>query len=262
MSRKTADDRLSQRAAVDGVMDGSVKSKGRDLLELIVGYALILLAVWTPRTWQIWLGWAALAWVALATVASFDGWSAMGLRERGFLRSLWVVGAALALAAGAVALGARLHTLHVPDEPLLFARRFWMYAVWALLQEFILLDFVLLRLMRLMPGKKAAVLMTAALFTVVHIPNPVLMLLVVMWGLIACAVFLRCRNVYTLGMAHAVLGICIAITVPGQVDHNMRVGLGYLTYRVPGKRHGHRNQRPHTVSTQAWVTAEAPTRRC
>lgn len=230
-----------------------------DLLDLAVGYALILAALWTPRPWQFALDWSALAWVVLATVLSFDGWAAMGLRGGGFLRSLWVAGVALLLAAGAVAVSARLHTLHVPDTPLLFLRRFWMYAVWALLQEFLLLDFFLLRLLRLLPGRMAAVLATAALFTVAHIPNSVLLPLVAVWGLVACAVFLRHRNLYALGLAHALLGICVAVTVPSAADHHMRVGLGYLTYR-PHAAHHWKNS-PQSVSTVACVSAEAPTRR-
>jgi hypothetical protein len=43
-------------------------------------------------------------------------------------------------------------------------------------------------------------------------------------------------------IAHAILGITVAITVPGPVDHNMRVGLGYLTYD-PHKQ-VHRMYRP------------------
>jgi hypothetical protein len=31
-------------------------------------------------------------------------------------------------------------------------------------------------------------------------------------------------------LAHAILGITVAITIPGPADHNMRVGLGYLRY--------------------------------
>jgi membrane protease YdiL (CAAX protease family) len=246
-------------SAGSGPCSGLGERRRRDLVELVVGFGLILLAIWTPRPWQTWIALIALAWVVLATALSFDGWSAMGLRERGFLRSLWVTGAALLLAAGAVAVSSQIHTLHVPSEPALFVHRYWTYAVWALLQEFLLLDFFLLRLLRLLPQKLAAMLVTVGLFTLAHVPNPVLMPLVVVWGLIACVMFLRYRNVYTLGLAHAILGICVAITVPGTVDHNMRVGLGYLTYRPP--HHHYRNQRPHTVSTNAWVMAEAPTRR-
>jgi hypothetical protein len=39
--------------------------------------------------------------------------------------------------------------------------------------------------------------------------------------------------VYPLALAHAVLGITVAITIPGPVVHNMRVGLGYLRYHAP-----------------------------
>ena len=231
----------------------------QDLLELGVGYALILAALWTPRPWQFTLDWAALAWVVVATVRSFDGWTAMGLRERGFLQSLWVAGVALLLAAIAIAISAHLHALHAPNGPFLFVRRFGLYAVWAMLQEFLLLDFFLLRLVRLLDSNIAAVVATAALFTVAHIPNLVLVPLVIVWGLVSCAVFLRNRNLYALGIAHAILGICVAVTVPSTADHNMRVGLGYLTYR-PHPAHQRRNS-PHTVSTVACVSAEAPTLR-
>ena len=102
--------------------------------------------------------------------------------------------------------------------------------------------------------------MTATgLFVIAHLPNPILTVLTLFWGSASCRLFLRYRSLYTLAMAHAILGISIAITIPGPVDHNMRVGLGYLTYN--SSKFNHRSQMDHTVSTQAWVTAEAPTRR-
>jgi hypothetical protein len=256
---------LPEDKSATGDAEGSVRNDKRrdfrDVLDLSVGYGLILLAIWTPQPWQRWFSWAALVWVLLATALCFDGWTANGLREHGFFRSLWVVGVALLLAAGAVALSGSLHALHTPHSPASFVRRYWAYAIWAFLQEFLLLDFFLRRLLRLLRGKTAAVLVTAVLFALAHLPNPVLAPLVLVWGGIACALFLRYRNLYTLGMAHAIFGICIAVTVPAQVDHNMRVGLGYLTYRPHHHRQHHLNQSPQTVSTAAWVMAEAPTRR-
>lgn len=229
-------------------------------MELSVTYGLILLALWTPMPWARFVSLAALAWVLLATWLSFDGWSAMGLRGAGFCRSLWVAGAALILAAAAVLVAARLQTLHTPATPIHFLRRYWAYAIWSFLQEFLLLDFFLLRLLRLFPGRaSAAALAATALFSIAHLPSPILTVLTLLWGWASCRLFLHYRNVYTLAMAHAALGICIAITIPGPVDHNMRVGLGYLTYN-PNK-FTHRSQIPHTVSTQAWAMADAPTRR-
>ncbi|HVJ06209.1 MAG TPA: CPBP family glutamic-type intramembrane protease [Candidatus Saccharimonadales bacterium] len=205
----------------------------RALVELSIGYGLILLVVWTPQPWQRMLFWAALAWIVAATVVSFDGFSAMGLSIRGFLRSLWIVALAMLLAAVSFTLAARFHTSHIPASPALLVERYWGYAIWAFLQEFLLLDFFLLRLLRLLPDVKMAVIAAAGLFTIAHLPSPILTLVTLVWGLSACLLFLRYRSLYTLGMAHVIFGVCIAVTVPLTVTHNMKVGLGYLKYRPP-----------------------------
>jgi membrane protease YdiL (CAAX protease family) len=205
--------------------------KRRDLLEFSIAYGLILLALWAPQPWQRWLSLVALAWVILATFLSFDGWRTMGFRVSRFWRSLWVVGMALLLAAAAVILAASLQTLHVPHFPWLFLNRYWAYTIWAFLQEFLLLNFFLLRLLRLIKNRTAAAIVATTLFALTHLPNPILTPLTLIWGYAACLIFLRYRNIYMPAMAHAIFGICIAVTIPGPVDHNMRVGLGYLTYR-------------------------------
>jgi membrane protease YdiL (CAAX protease family) len=224
----------------------AVARRRRALLEVSIGYGLILFAIWTPLPWQRVIDCAALAAVVLATVISFDGWSTMGLRISGSLHSFWMVGVALLLAAPAVIVAGKLHTLQLPGSPMMFVRRYWAYALWAFLQQFLLLDFILLRLLRLLPGRKAAVTAAAGLFAVAHLPNPVLTPATLIWGFAACLFFLRYRNIYTLAAVHIIFGICIAVTVPGPVDHNMRVGLSYLTYRPTG--HHHRSQKDHNAS--------------
>jgi len=203
----------------------------RDLLELSVGYLLILAVLWTPRPWQRYLYCVAVLWVLAASIVSFDGWQAMGLRTANFLRSFWVVAAAVALAAVAVGVAYRLHTLHPYPGAMAFVRTYWGYALWAMAQQFLLQDFFLLRLLRLLPGRNWAAIAAAGMFALAHLPNPILTGVTVVWGTAACFLFLRYRNVYTLGLAHAVFGICIAISFPGPVIRNMRVGLGYLTYK-------------------------------
>lgn len=207
--------------------------KRRDLMELSVAYGLILLVIWTSRPLQTVLYYVAIAALAAIFWGSFESCAAIGLCKANFLRSLWVVGVALMLASVAVLLAIRLQTLHVPDGPALFLKRYWGYIIWSFVQQILLLDFFLLRLLRLMPRRKFAVVMTAGIFALAHLPNPILTPLTLLWGLAACLIFLRYRNLYPLAMAHAILGICIAITVPGSGSHNMRVGLGYLQYRLP-----------------------------
>ncbi len=232
----------------------------RALLDILVCYGLILLVIWTPRPMQRWFYWTAIAWVVLSTCLSFAGWRALGFRVAGFRRSLWVVGLALAITACAVALAARMHTLHEPHGTMQWVRSFAGYAVWSLMQQFLLQGYFLLRLQRLLPGRGWAVITAAGLFAAAHLPNPILTPMTFFWGIAAGFVFLRFRSIYPLALAHAIFGICIAITIPGPVVRNMRVGLGYLTYRRPSPLH--LSQSDHSVSTVAWVMAEAPTRRC
>lgn len=208
----------------------AARSKQRVLLELVIPYTLILIVCWTPRPWQRLLWLAAAASIVVITCVSFDGLKAMGLRAVGFFRSLWVVGLALAMGAMAVTVAAWLRTLHVPTSPLLFIQTYWAYALWAGLQQFLLQCFFLSRLLRLIPNAQLAALAAAGIFAIAHLPSLVLTPVTLVWGFAACLLFLRYRSLYPLAMAHAIFGITIAITVPGPVDHNMRVGLGYLNY--------------------------------
>jgi membrane protease YdiL (CAAX protease family) len=227
--------------------------------ELVISYVMILAVIWTPRPLQRWLYWAAIAWFVFAIASSFPGWKAMGCRAAGFWRSSWVVGVALVLAATAMMYASSHHTLHHPSGFVQWILAFGGYTVWSMAQQFLLQGYFLARLVRLVPSATLAAVTAAVIFSAAHLPNPILTLLTLLWGLAACLVFLKTRNIWPLAMAHAIFGICVAITVPATLLHNMRVGLGYLNYRAP--RNLHRNQSDHRVSTVAWVIDEAPTRR-
>lgn len=214
------------------------RSRQRAFVEIAVAYTLILAVIWTPRPAQRWLWWVASSAVVLFTCISFDGAKAMGLRGKNFLRSIWVVAAAFLIAAIAVAIAARLHTLLLQPGPIAFIKAYFAYAIWAFAQQFLLQCFFLLRFMRLFPSERKAALAAATIFAAAHLPNPILTPITLIWGTAACFIFLRYRNLYPLAIAHAILGITIAITVPGPVDHNMRVGISYLTYsRRPAHQH-------------------------
>jgi hypothetical protein len=204
---------------------------------LAVGFGLILCVIWTARSGQRPFYIAAVVWIAAATWLSFDGWQTMGVRAKNFVRSLWIPAVALVAATVTVFVASRLHTLHSPHGAGAFIKSFWGYAIWSLVQQFLLQDFFLLRLMRLLPGKRPAVFAAVCMFASAHLPNPILTVATFLWGLAACVLFLRYRNIFTLGIAHAIFGICLAITVPAHSLHNMRVGRGYLTYSVDHPHH-------------------------
>jgi hypothetical protein len=214
------------------------RSRRRALIEMAITYGLIMIVIWTPRPYQRWLWWVAAAAVVVCTCISFDGTKAMGLRATNLLRSMWVVGAALLLAAAAIAIAAHLNTLRIPPGPIPFIRTYWAYTIWSFVQQFLLQGFFLLRVLRLFPSHRVAACAAAGIFAIAHLPNPILTPITFLWGTAACLIFLRYRSLYPVAIAHAIFGITIAVAVPGPVDHNMRVGLSYLTYsHTPHKLH-------------------------
>lgn len=237
------------------------RRRRRDIAEIAVAYGLILAVIWTPRPWQSYLWWLAVIIVAFLSARSFQGRQAAGLRATNFLRSFWVVGVALVFAAVAVIISLRLHTLRFSGGPLLFVETYWAYAVWSGVQQFLMQCFFLRRFLRVLPTPWHAVFAATTLFAIAHLPNPFLTSVTIVWGMAACLIFLRYRNLWTLALAHAIFGITIAVAIPGPVHHNMRVGLGYLRYHRPGTPRHQRNHSDQRASTVAWVTDEAPTLR-
>lgn len=206
------------------------QSKARVGCEILVAYALILAVIWSPRAAQHVLWWVAAAAVVFFTALSFHGVAAMGLHGKNFFRSLWIVAAALAVAAVAILIAAHAGTLRIPAGAQAFVREYLAYALWAFAQQFLLQSFFLVRFLRVLSAPWIAAAAAACIFAMAHLPNPILAPLTLLWGLAACGLFLRYRSVYALAVAHAIFGIAVAMTVPGPIDRNMRVGLGYLRY--------------------------------
>ena len=185
-----------------------------DLGELALGYALILAVIWTPHPLQHWLYFIALGWFIVSIVLSFESWKAMGCSVAGFWRSSWIIGVALILAAIATFCASSLRTLHYPVGATEWLQSFGGYTVWSLMQQLLLQGYFLARLLRIIPRANIAAAITASVFALAHLPNPILTPLTLVWGLAACLVFVRSRNVYPLAIAHAIFGICVAVTIP------------------------------------------------
>ena len=209
-------------------------TRRRAILELAVAYTLILLVIWMPRPYQRILYIAAVIAVAAILTLSFQSARALGLQLTNLARSSWIAIVALALAAALILTAAHLHTLHNTSH---FIARYWGYALWAFVQQIILLDLFLRRLLILLPSPRIAALAAAVLFASAHLPNPILVPITLLWGFISCLLFLHYRNIIPLAIAHAAIGITLAIAIPSPVIHNMRVGLGFLHYR--NHQHAH-----------------------
>ena len=198
----------------------------RSLVEIAVVFGLILVAVWTPQ------GplnhWISLVAAGCVIVLAFKGrWTPSELGLTHPLR-----GAGSILLTGAILCG----IIMLIGNAVRFAgagygvpwSRSWQYVLWSLEQEFILQSIFFVRLESIF-GSRRSVIIAACLFSLCHIPSPVLTLLSFVGGILFSELFRRFRNLYPLGAIHGALGLTIAASMPDKWLHHMRVGLGYLT---------------------------------
>lgn len=202
----------------------------RDVIELICGYGIILFVIWMPEAPQRILSPVVLVITLTIVLARRPSRDDLGLGYRGLLPSLSILPAALILAAASVLVARKLGTLHpfFNGE----AGHIAGYFLWTLSQQFLLNNYFLPRLTRILGSEAGAVPATAVLFAGAHLPSPWLTLATLIWGAISCALFRRYRNLYALGLAQGLLGICFAVCVPDALHHHLRVGLGYMRYRA------------------------------
>ena len=205
-------------------------SRARDLLELILGYGVVVGVIWTPERLQRIFTPIAFVLTLLVVLSRRQSRDELGLGRRGLVRSLWILPAAIALAALSVLVAAKIGTLH----PLYKAdfTHISGYVLWTIYQQVLLQDYFMDRLLRLVSKESAAVTLAGVLFAAAHLPNLVLTAATLVWGIVSCALFRRYRNLWVLGLAQGLLGLCFAVCVPDALHHHLRVGLGYLRYRA------------------------------
>ena len=208
-----------------------VPGASTSLIEIAVAYALIEAAEWTDQWTKLILSLIAAAWIVICVFRRRPSVRELGLdlpSAHGFLTTItWS-----AVLAGIVLIGGWLAGTWDPRHPT------WpplqnpdLYAIWALLQQFMLQIFFYLRLESILRSSGRAVLATAALFAIAHIPNPFLMLATLAGGLFFCEFYRRYRNLYPVAVAHALLGFALAESLSMVLMRHMRVGIGYIHSR-------------------------------
>ncbi len=225
---RTEDDRgvVSASAATD-----LEKADRRTLWrQVLLVYGSLEGALWTAGVAQ---GCCIALTVGLTTVWAFSErhkWPDLGLNPISIRRGWWIapVGGAVA---GLIVLAAwRWHTLRPPAGVLVACVNVVLSLVWAFAQQFLAQSFFFLHFEYLLRSGRRAVVATALLFSSAHIPNPVLVPVTLVGGLILSELFRRNRTLYALAVAHAVVALCLAISVPEAILHDMRVGIGYELY--------------------------------
>ncbi len=226
-------DRLGRAVPVspDAAMLGDAQraAKRTAALEICVVFSLLEAVMWTPRSL-----WHSLLIAGLIGFLVGFGFRRHSREQLGLVwprsggGTILAVGIAVALAIP-TAFELTGHPIPAnPDWPKF--HHLWPYAIWALGQQFLLLSFLYVRFESLI-GPRPAVLASAALFTLAHLPNMPLTAMTLLGGLFFAEMFRAYRSILPLALVHALIGIAIAYSFPDPMMHHMRVGLSYWRFR-------------------------------
>jgi membrane protease YdiL (CAAX protease family) len=120
--------------------------------------------------------------------------------------------------------GAWLGTLH--DRRDFLGSLGWL-TVWGGAQQWVL-QTVVLREARHVTSRKEGILVAAALFAAVHLPNPFLTPLTFAGGIGWCALYARYANILPLAVSHGLSTLAILYAFDEAITGRLRIGYSYL----------------------------------
>jgi len=194
-------------------------------------FSIPLLAVILVYTWvldPLTPGWAGhvvtVIVLALSLVKAFRS-GEWGLRPAAFLPALrWAAAVTLPALAILYAVGSERGTLHARAHPW---RDLALLMAWAAGQQFAL-ETVLLREAQAVTSRRTGIVLAAALFGALHLPNPFLAPVTFLAALGWCWIYDRHPNLLPLALSHAVSTLVILSALDAGLTGRLRIGYAYL----------------------------------
>jgi membrane protease YdiL (CAAX protease family) len=168
--------------------------------------------------------------VPVAAVLLLGAWNAVRTWEWGLRRdAIWpasrltalftVVGCGIIMTAGLL-----LGTLHGRPD---LVGNFAALVVWGAGQQWIL-QTVLLREAQHATSRRTGIVAAAALFAIIHLPNPFLTTMTFVGALGWCAIYDRYPTIVPLAISHAIGTLAILYAFDDAITGRLRIGLAYL----------------------------------
>lgn len=200
-----------------------------DLAEPLAAFGMIMAYIWQLRSHHhgVWV--AILAGIIVSHLLRREDTEVLGFQRRNLRACLDEFGPALAfIALAGIAGGILLQT----TRPIRFGAAFLAFAgylPWGTFQQYLLNGYFLNRFAAALPGRTAAAV-SAVLFSGAHLPNWFLMLVTLVTGYICARIYLRHKNLYFLGLAHATVGFLLFLVIPDTITHHLVVGPAWFTH--------------------------------
>lgn len=109
-----------------------------------------------------------------------------------------------------------------------FRFRFLGIYFWALFQQYALQGFINRRAQLALGKGIKSILLVAVVFSVLHLPNPLLTSITFVGGLVWAAIYQRQPNLFALALSHTIVSITLALTLSQDLFYNLRVGFKYF----------------------------------
>jgi membrane protease YdiL (CAAX protease family) len=126
------------------------------------------------------------------------------------------------------ALGAKPNFLRWHPERWLVAQIGLGFA-WGFVQQYVLQSFVNRRAQVIWGPGPMSILLTGLTFSLLHLPNPWLMVVTLIGGVIWAAVYQRAPNLFALAISHSVMTWVLVSTLPVSALNHLRIGFKYFS---------------------------------
>ena len=100
--------------------------------------------------------------------------------------------------------------------------------IWGLVQQYVLQGFINRRLMQAFGKGWITIVIVALIFSCLHLPNLPVVMITLLAGLIWAAIYQRAPNLYALAVSHSIMTWFVVSTLPNQMLHHLRVGVGFF----------------------------------
>jgi uncharacterized protein len=150
----------------------------------------------------------------------------VGFRFDNFLAALKLLVLPTIIAAALILLLIWMYSGRLTVSP--FRSRLLFVPLWALFQQYALQGFINRRAQIVVGTGTSSALLTALVFSILHLPSPLLAVLTLLGAFVWSLVYQRRPNLFALAISHTIASVLLSMFLPPNLTPMLRVGFKYF----------------------------------